>query len=232
MRKALFLAATVAATAMVVSAVPAVASASTAAKSATTSDVLTTGSVGGADVAVGNYLTANLKQNTSLVFAISIDGISVTLSCTAASIAFKTKANPAAPGTATLTVNKQKANIADCTVTASTSGLIDSATALTFTSPHRTTISDASGHPVAIAGPEASFTFSTIIGSVTCTYTTTTLTGTDVNKGSDIEFSNQPWSTLVTGSNSNCPTSGVTFSATYGPLKDQAVTGTPHVLVN
>jgi hypothetical protein len=235
MRKALFLAATAAATAMMVSAVPAVASAATAghqARHATTSDVLTIHAVGGTNVNAKATLEAGLKTGTSMTFAISIDGISVTISCTKASISLKTATNPAAPGTATLTVSKATVTVADCTVTASQSGLINSVTSTTFTAGAAATISDSTGDPVTVTGPVVSFTVSTIIGDVTCSYSATTLSGTAANKGSTITFANQTFGNLQSGSNSNCPTTGFTFSATYAPVKDTSVTKSPHVFVN
>jgi hypothetical protein len=236
MLKALSLAATAAAAAMVVSAVPAVASAATAhhkTRNATTSDVLTIHKVAGTNVAATATLQAGLKTGTSLSFAIAIDGISVTISCTKASVALKGTANPAAPGTATGTVSKATVTVADCTITASQSGLINSLTSATFSSGAAASISDASGHPVVITGPEASFTVSTIIGDVTCTYTATSITGAESNSGgSAINFNKQPFNNLVSGSNSNCPATGFTFTAHYAPLKDVSVKKSPHVFVN
>jgi hypothetical protein len=235
MRKALFLAATAAATAMMVSAVPAVASAATAGHKTrhdTTADVLTIHAVGGTDVGQKATLEAGLKTGTSMTFAISIDGISVSIACTKATMSTHLSANPASPGTATMTVSKATVTVADCTVTASQSGLINSLTAATFATGAAATISDATGHPVVITAPQVSFTVSTIIGDVTCSYSATALDGTGANLGSTITFTNQTFGTLLSGSNSACPTTGFTFSAEYGPVKDVSVLKSPHVFVN
>jgi hypothetical protein len=235
MRKALLLAAAAAATAMMVSVAPAVASAATVdhqAGPATKSDVLTVKAVGGTDVKAKAILQAGLKTGTSMKFSISIDGISVTISCTKASLSLKTGTNPAAPGTAKLTVSKATVTAGNCTVKASQSGLIKSFTSATFSAGAATTISDAKGDPVTMTGPHLSFTVSTIVGSVTCAYSATKLSGAAANKGSTVTFSNQKFGNLLSGSNSACPTTGFTFSATYAPVKDTSVTKSPQVFVN
>jgi hypothetical protein len=236
MRKALFLAATAAATAMMVSAVPAVASAATAGhqtRHATASDVLTIHEVGGTNVGQTATLQAGLKTGTSMTFAISIDGISVSIACTKATVNVHLTANPSAPGAATGTLGKTTVTVADCTVTASTSGLINSLTSATFSSGAAASISDATGHPVVITAPEVSFTVSTIIGDVTCTYTATSINGTYSNTGgSAININKQAFNTLVTGSNANCPATGFTFTSHFAPLKDVSATNSPHVFLN
>lgn len=224
MRKSLFVAATAAATAMMVS------TAAVPAWGATTTHVLTTNKVGGTNVAAKATVEAGLKKGQSLSFGFSLDGLTVSIACTKATIAGKITTNPADPGSAALSLTKQTAST--CTATVSSPGLVNSVQSVTFTTPNATTIGDATGLPVTVTAPVVTFTVNTIIGAVTCGYSAPSLSGTYTNIGSVVSFSNQPFNTLQSGSNSACPTSGLTFSSTYGPLTDQSIKTHPHVFVN
>src|SRR5947209_14459244 len=83
------------------------------AASADAVDVLTTGSVGGANVTVGDVLQAGLTSGTTATF-LDANGKGVT--CTTATFTASVTANPAAPGAATesvtnLTFSGCKSNI-------------------------------------------------------------------------------------------------------------------------
>lgn len=243
MRKTL-LAATATVAAMVLPAASASAMAAPAASApalAATTDVLTLTAVGGTNMAAGGLLQSRLKKDTSLTFSFSISGVSVTITCTTSFVTLRDKTNPVAPGAARLSLNKWTAK--NCTAVTNPPGLVTSVDSVTFATTDPTRISDATGHPVTVTGvagppptPAVTFTVESAIGPVTCTYSATKLSGTFSNTGSVTKFSNQPFPNLQPGSNSNCPTSGLKFSANYGPLKDLSVTTAtgshPSVFVN
>jgi hypothetical protein len=73
--------------------------------------------------------------------------------------------------------------------------------------------------------------------TITCTYSTTQISGNASNTGSTIAFASQPVNTLLAGSNSLCPaakstTPAMSFSAVLGPLTDTTASGSPAVFVN
>lgn len=233
MRKTL-LAATAVVAATVLPAASASAMVRPAVTPATTSNVLTISAVGGTSTGAKDLLQTGLHHGTSLSFSFSLDGLSVLIACTKSNATARGKTNPVAPGTATLSLNKITAT--GCTATASQAGLITGVESVTFAAIDPMTISDAAGFPVTVTGgPTVTFTVDSIIGPVTCIYSANGLTGSFSNTGSQTTFTNQPFPNLQSGSNSNCPTGGLTFSADYGPLKDLTVlVGTlhPHVFVN
>ena len=133
-------------------------------------------------------------------------------------------ANPAKPGTATLSMTGQ--SFSGCTV--STSGITVKSVAA-YKLPFKTTVSDAKGLPVTVTKPGAVVTVSALGTTITCTYQAPKISGTASNTGSSVAFANQTF-TLVSGG-SLCPSSG-TLSVTYAPLADTSVKGDPHVFVN
>lgn len=231
MRKTWLLAATAAAAAMVLPAASASAMVRPAASAATTPKVLTIDAAGGTNAGTKQLFQAGLQKGTSLTFSFSLSGLTVTIACTKSYATMRGETNPVLPGTATESLNKLNASL--CTATASQSGLVSGVQSISFTTPNATTISDATGDPVTVTGPVVTFTMNTVVGAVTCGYSATSISGAFSDTGSLMTFANQAFNTLQAGSNSLCPTTtGVTLSATYGPLKDLSVTGRPVVFVN
>lgn len=231
MRKTWLLAAAAAAAAMVLPAASASAMVRPAASAATTPRVLTIDAVGGTNAGAKALFQAGLQKGTSLTFSFSLSGLTVTITCTKSYATLRGLTNPALPGSATESLNKL--NASGCTATASQSGLVNGVQSVTFTTPNATAISDATGDPVTVTGPVVTFTMNTVVGAVTCGYGATQMSGAFSDTGSLTTFTNQAFNTLQAGSNGFCPTtSGVTLSATYGPLKDLSVTGRPVVFVN
>jgi hypothetical protein len=233
MRKSLLLAATAAVAAMVLPAASASAVVRPAAPGVAnaTPDVLTQGAVAGTNTGAKDLMQAGLQKGTPLTFVWSLSGLTVTISCTKSYATIRSKINPVAPGTATLSLNKLTATA--CTATASQSGLISGVQSVTFTTVDPLTISDATGDPVTVTGaPVVTFTVNSVVGAVTCGYAASGLSSAFTDTGSAMAFTNQAFTTLQAGSNSLCPTTGGTFAATYGPLKDLTVTGHPAVFVN
>jgi hypothetical protein len=198
--------------------------------SAATIDVLTTGKVGGSNVATGAVLKASLASGTTANFfetATSTTGIK----CSTSSFSAKVTANPAKPGTAKESVTAQSFGKCTSNITG-----VTSVTSVTINNlPYNGTISDAKGDPVKISGTSATkplkttIVLDTIVGSITCTFTASSISGAASNTGNTVSFSAQKF-TKSSGS-SLCPASGF-FTAKYGPVTDSSVTGSPKVFVN
>jgi hypothetical protein len=188
--------------------------------------VLTINKTGGTAVKTGAVLKASLAKGKTAVFALGTEK----LTCTKASFTAKVKTNPAKPGTATESLTAQ--SISKCKVT----GI----SGVTFKSlkvnnlPYNVTVSDGKGDPVTIKGTSKSKPVQTTVtvtfggNPVTCSYKASTVKGASSNKGNTITFSKQKF-TKVSGS--LCPNSA-TFSATFGPVKDTSVSGSPKVFVS
>jgi hypothetical protein len=112
---------------------------------------------------------------------------------------------------------------------------IKSAAALNL--PYVSTVSDAKGNPVIVAGRSKSkplgFTATVKFGTMTfkCLSSAASIKGSASNKGNTVSFKNQKFTKVNKGSGSLCPKSG-SFSATYGPLRDTSVKGSPKVFLN
>jgi hypothetical protein len=194
------------------------------AASAATTDVLTVTKVGGTNVAVGAKLSASLKSGTKAVFS---DGTAGSVSCATSTVAESVTANPAKPGTATLSVTG--ISLSKCTATIS--GIAVTVKKVTdYKPPFKGTVSDATGFPVTVTKPGFTVVASADGVTVTCTYTAASITGAASNTGSAVAFTDQAFK-VVSGSNSLCP-SGGDLTVTYAPVKDKSVTGSPKVFVN
>jgi hypothetical protein len=193
---------------------------------AASAHVLTIGRTGGTAVSKGAVLFASLAPNTVVVVT---EG-KQKLTCKSATVTSKVVSNPAAPGKATESVIKE--TLSKCTL--SVKGVtIKSAAALNL--PYVSTVSDSKGNPVTVSGRSKSkplgFIATVKIGTttITCSSKAASITGHASNRGNTVSFSKQTFTKLKGGS--RCPKSGA-FSATYGPLKDTSVKGSPKVFVN
>src|SRR5262249_54538209 len=101
--------------------------------------------------------------------------------------------------------------------------------------PYKATVSDASGFPVKITGqsktkPIAVTATVTFQGNdVVCPYKATSVSGHASNTGNKITFTKQKFTRI--GTNALCPASA-NFAASFGPVVDSSVTGSPKVFVN
>jgi hypothetical protein len=193
------------------------------AASAATTDVLTVSKVGGTNVAVGATLKASLKSGTDATFF--SPGTTTGITCTKSGFTEKVTKNPAKSGTADVSITAQ--TFSGCT--ANVTGVDSVKSVKADKLPYKGTVSDAKGFPVTVAAPSATVDLNTEVGAISCTYSATKLKGAASNTGQTIAFKNQKL-TFKSGS-SLCPASG-DFSATYGPVKDTSVSGSPHVYVN
>ena len=190
---------------------------------AATHDVLTTGKVGGPNVKVGALLQGGLKSGTKATFLTSK---SAGISCKSVSFTDKVTKNPAKPGMATEQLTAQ--TYKKCSVSG-IAGATGVKSVVLNSLPYKTTISDSRGYPVIVYGTTATLTLNTVLGPLSCQYKATKTNGKASNTGQTISFSKQAFK-LKAGS-SACPATG-SFSATFGPVKDTSVMGSPHVFVN
>jgi len=201
----------------------------TAASAAPKSDVLTIKKVGGANVAKNATLQASLKSGAATFYTTAKGKTGV--KCTKVSFTDKVTKNPTAgtttkPSTATESLTKQTFNKCTSNVAGTTN-----VKSVKVNTPRPTTISDAKGFPVTVIGTSTTLTLGTVVGTLTCTYKAknSKTSGVASNTGQTIKFTNQIF-TLSSGS-SGCPKTGY-FSATFGPVRDTSVKGSPAVFVN
>jgi hypothetical protein len=189
--------------------------------------VLTYGSAGGTAVSVGDVLTAPLTSGSTATLYNSSSG-TTGITCTDSQLTATVTANPSAPGTAGESATAQ--TFSNCTsnvfgVTAVDSVSVDNMPyTTTVASGGALTVTPASGSEI-----QTTVVLGTLLGSVTCVYQAGPLTGTSSNTGNTIAFSNQAFS--LTSGSGLCPSSGY-FSATYGPVTDSSVSGSPAVYTN
>lgn len=222
MRKYLYLAAVAASAAAVV--LPA-----TSAYAA--GHVLTIRRTGGTAVRIGAVLKAGLATGKNAVFSLVMGTSTEKLTCKSASFSATVKTNPVKPGTATESVTSEKfgkctTNVSGVTVKSIKVGNL----------PYKASVSDATGFPVTVKGQSSTKPISVTVtvavqglpNPITCTVKTGTVKGHASNTGNTITFAGQKF----TGSSGGlCPTSAK-FSATFGPVVDSSVTGSPKVFVN
>jgi len=191
--------------------------------------VLTINKVGGPAVKARAVLKAGIASGKKAVFTIG----TAKVTCTAGHVSATVNANPVKPGTARASLTKE--SLSKCTI--SVSGVtVKSLKANNL--PYMVSVSDATGFPVTVAGTSKvmpiSFTATVAVGTTTvsCTYTAASVTGHASNTGNVVRFSKQKL-TFATGPDV-CKALGTTavFSATFGPVKDSSVTGSPAVFVN
>jgi len=223
MRKSLFLAAALAASAMLVLA-PA-----GAALAAGKTDVLTTVKVGGPNVKATAVLQSGLKARTVLTFSQVGVAKPISLTCTKSTITSKVTANPPKPGMAVELITGE--TVTGCKAN---TPLVKTVTVTATKLPDKVTVSDAKGFPVTVSGPSATLKIvpapSTKLKPFSCFYAAKTIKGNASNTGSLISFKKQIF-TLQKGSGIFCPKNGA-LTVTYGPVVDLSVVGHPHVFVN
>jgi hypothetical protein len=193
--------------------------------SAAAGPVLTTGSAGGTPVAVGSVLTASLASGTTATFYSSADGTSG-ISCTSSKFTATVTGNPAAPGTATESVTAHTFDPASCS--SNVTGVLGVSGITVDHLPYAATVSSAGAlnvTPPAGSTVQTTVKLRTLLGTVTCVYQGSGLSGTASNADNSIAFNDQHF-TKVSGS-SLC-FSNAYFTAKYGPV----TTGGAAVFVN
>ncbi|MBT2676225.1 Tat pathway signal sequence domain protein [Streptomyces sp. ISL-14] len=177
--------------------------------------VLTTGSVGGTAVAVGEVLTAPLASGTAATFYSSATGTSG-ISCTSSQFTATVTDNPSAPGTATESVSAHTFDAASCTanvvgVLGVTSITVDNLPySAAVTSDGTVTVTPTEGSTI-----QTTVVLRTLLGSINCVYRAPSLSGTASNDDNTINFASAPFA-KVSGS-SLCFANGF-FTAKYAPV--------------
>jgi hypothetical protein len=193
-------------------------------------DVLTTGSVGGANVAAGDLLSASVAAGTTADFATASGG-TTGVKCAVSTFAATVVGNPAVPGIATESTTDQ--TFGTCTanilgVTGVTSVVVDNL-------PFATTVESGTA-AVSVAGTDAApiqttLTLRTILGSVTCVYRAdgNAIAGVAGTGESSISFADQQFNKF--SGPITCPSNGY-FTASYAPVLDTGVVDSPAVFTN
>jgi hypothetical protein len=197
---------------------------------AATIDVLTTGKVGGANVAKGAVLKASLASGSTAGF-FSSSTSKTGIKCSKSSFSSKVTANPAKPGTAKESLTSQTFSKCTSNITG-----VDSVKSVTLSNlPYNVTVSDAKGAPVKVSGTKSTkplkttVVLNTVLGSITCVYQAKSISGSASNTGNTNSFAKQKFT--KSSGNSACLSSGF-FTAKYGPVTDSSVKGNPKVFVN
>jgi len=191
--------------------------------------VLTTGSIGGANVANNDVLSASLATGTTADFATTSGG-TTGIHCAESTFTATVVDNPAAPGVATESTTAQ--TFASCTTnilgaTGVTSVIVNNAPfATTVNSTGVVTVSGTDAAPI-----QTTLKLSTILGSATCVYRANgnAITGTASSTDSGIAFANQQFNKF--SGSITCPSNGY-FTVNYSPILDTSVDGSPAVYTN
>ncbi|MDG6106959.1 Tat pathway signal sequence domain protein [Dactylosporangium aurantiacum] len=203
-----------------------------AAAHAATVNVLTINSVGGANVANGDALSATLKTGTTATFYNTPGGSSF-ISCTVSNFGATVTGNVPAPGTAAESLTLQ--NFSSCTPTGipTVTGV---QSIVVNNLPYATTVTSPPSNQVKVTGTATLPIQTTIklvsgLGIITCVYRAdlNQVLGVANNVGQSITFTNQKFNRF--SGPSACFPNGY-FSAAYGPVKDTTVAGGPLVFVN
>lgn len=192
--------------------------------------VLTTGSLAGANVVDGDVLNASVAAGTTADFNTAAGG-STGVKCAVSAFTATVEDNPAAPGVATESTTGH--TFSSCTANILGVTKVNSVTVNNL--PFGTTVDDATG-AVTVTGTatapiQTTLSLGTILGSITCVFQATSgsIVGVSSNADNSIGFTDQPF-TKTSGSGL-CPTAGY-FTATYAPVVDTSVDGSPSVFTN
>jgi hypothetical protein len=190
-------------------------------------DVLTYGSLGGTNVAVGDVLTSGLKTGTVATFYSTTTG-TTGVKCSASAFSATVLTNPAAGGTATESLTSQTFG----TCSANVPGVTSVQSIVVNNLPYNASVNGTS-KAVTITGGAAGVVqttvkLGTLLGSITCVYLAdlNTVLGLASNTDNSIKFTNQKFN--KSSGPSTC-FGTAWFSAWYAPVKDSTVVGSPVV---
>ncbi|KPH99287.1 hypothetical protein OK074_6099 [Actinobacteria bacterium OK074] len=177
--------------------------------------VLTLDAQGGDAVAVGDVLQASLASGTSATLYSSATGTSG-ITCAASTFTATVGDNPAAPGTATESLSAQ--TFGSCT--SNVVGVLGVTSITVDNLPYTTAVSSDGSVAVTPASGsviQTTVKLSTLLGTLTCVYQSSGLTGTASNTDTSIAFTNQAF-TKTSGS-SLCFSAGY-WTSKYAPVLD------------
>ncbi|MFR9797593.1 Tat pathway signal sequence domain protein [Streptomyces sp. MS06] len=153
--------------------------------------VLTTGGTGGTAVAVGDTLTAPLASGSSATFYSSASGTSG-VSCTSSQFTAAVTSNPASPGTAGESVTAHTFDSSSCS--SNVFGVLGVNSITIDNLPYTATVSSAgtlSVQPPSGSAIQATVKLRTLLGSITCVYQASGMTGQADNADNSITFDAQ-----------------------------------------
>jgi hypothetical protein len=192
--------------------------------------VLTAGSLAGTNIVAGDVLNATVVPGTTANFATSAGG-TTGIKCAESAFTAAVVDNPAAPGVATESTTAH--TFASCTANIFGVTRVNSVTVNNL--PFGTTVDSATG-AVTVTGAEGApiqttLSLGTILGSVTCVYQANgdAITGLSANADNSITFTDQAFGKA--SGPITCPSAGY-FTATYAPVVDTSVEGSPAVFTN
>lgn len=168
-------------------------------------------------MAVGDVLTAPLASGTAATLYSSATGTSG-ISCNTSQFTATVTDNPAAPGTATESLDAHTFDSGSCS--ANVVGVLGVTSITVNNLPYTTSVaSDGTVTVTAASGSAVQTTvvLRTLLGSINCVYQTPSLVGTASNEDNSITFTNQRF-TRTSGS-SLCFANGY-FTAKYAPVTD------------
>lgn len=193
------------------------------AASADTVDVLTYGSAGGPNVGVGDVLNAGVKSGTSVTFYSTATG-TTGVKCAVSNFQATVTANPPAPGTATESLTVQ--TFSSCTSNVIGVTAVNSVTVSNL--PYSVSVTSAGA--VTVSGTiSTTVSLRTLLGTISCTYASSSLSGSVVTADNGIKFTNQQFT--KTSGPGTCFSTGF-FSVEYAPVTDSSQTGSPLVYTN
>jgi hypothetical protein len=192
--------------------------------------VLTYGSVGGADAAVGDVLGAGLASGTAATFSQS-PGSTTGVSCAASAFSATVTDNPVAPAVATESLTAQSFGTGPANII----GVLSVTSVVVDNLPYNTTV-DSATSAVTVTGTatapiQTTIRLRTLLGTVTCVYQAdnNTVTGVADNTDNSITFTNQQFNR--TAGPGTCFANGY-FTAKYAPVVDTTQAGSPSIYVN
>lgn len=183
----------------------------------------------GPAVAIGDNLASGLKTGTTARFTSSSGG-STGITCTTSNFVGTVTGNPATPGIATGTVGTH--TFSGCTENITGVNSVQSITVnnlpfnVSFNSSTKV-ISITAGTAI-----QTTVVLNTILGQITCVYraaNSNTITGTASNAGNSMSFVNQQF---TKSSGPFTCFNNAFWTATYAPVRDISVAGSPLVYVN
>ncbi|MBZ3904659.1 Tat pathway signal sequence domain protein [Streptomyces brasiliscabiei] len=177
--------------------------------------VLTTGGLAGDAVAVGDVLSASLASGTTGKFYSSATGTSG-VSCAASTFTATVTDNPAAPGTATESVDAH--TFGSCT--SNVLGVLGVNSVTVNNLPYTTSVTSdgvVTVSPAAGSVLQTTVVLRTLLGTINCVYQAPSITGTSSNTDNSINFTAQVF-TKTSGS-TLCFANGY-FTAKYAPVTD------------
>lgn len=195
-------------------------------------NVLTAGSLGGANIAVGDVLTADIQVGKSADFDSRADGSGGGIQCAISKFTAAVVDNPPAPGVATESTTGQTFESCKSTIV----GVNKVLSVTVNNAPFATTVASGTG-TVTVTGTatapiQTTLRLETGLGTISCVYRANggSITGVSDNTDNSISFTKQQFN-RSSGNFLLCPTNGF-FTARYINVTDNTVVPAAKVFTN